>query len=86
MLLLLLSTLALPRSVQPILRFASPVATVLNRVDAAACPPRCQICEIQLNLDEYVVVKHTIHRLYKIVRCNNQDQLFLLVADGVSPF
>jgi hypothetical protein len=44
------------------------------------------VCEIQLNLKEYVAVKHQIHKFYSFVRCEDHSYTHQLLVKGARPF
>ena len=43
-------------------------------------------CEIQLNLKNYVAVKHQIHKFYSFVRCEDHSGSYQLLLKSVRPF
>jgi hypothetical protein len=45
-----------------------------------------QVCEVQLNLDAYLKVKHQIHRFYNILRCEARVALGQLLRKAAYPF
>jgi hypothetical protein len=50
-------------------------------------PDGCAIiCEIQLNLESYVHVKHQIHILYEIVRCKKHEEVSTILQESAQPF
>jgi len=52
-----------------------------------ALPDSCaMVCELQLNLDAYVDVKHKIHRYYSILRCEQKEGLGQLLRKRAHPF
>jgi hypothetical protein len=48
------------------------------------------VCEVQLNLESYIKVKHRIHRLYSVVRCEDnygfQPDLYVQLIKKAVPF
>ena len=44
------------------------------------------IVEVQLNLEKYVEVKHTIHRFYSVLRCTNEEELDGVVKKKTNAF
>ena len=55
--------------------------------DPAVLPAGCaMVCEVQLNLDAYVDVKHAIHRFYSMLRCETRAGLNGLLRKAAHPF
>lgn len=55
--------------------------------DDSILPKGCGvICEFQLNLESYVHVKHQIHLLYQIARCEKNEEVPVILQESAQPF